>query len=121
MTVVAFFSLSEALAAADDLAGSGIDVEVIDPRSLAPLDEKTILESVVKTGRLVAVDTANITCSAASEIAAMAAEKVFKSLKAPIRRVCMPNVHIPFSKPLEQHVMINKEKIISAVKSTVTG
>ena len=119
VTVVAFFSLGEALAAADDLAKSGIDAEVIDPRSLAPLDEKTILESVVRTGRLVAVDTAHITCSAASEIAATAAEKVFDSLKAPIRRVCMPNVHIPFSKPLEQHVMINKDKIIDAIKSVV--
>jgi TPP-dependent pyruvate/acetoin dehydrogenase alpha subunit/pyruvate/2-oxoglutarate/acetoin dehydrogenase E1 component len=115
VTVVAVAgSVRHALAAAEELAGEGISVEVVDPRSLVPLDEQTILESVAKTGRLVVADPAHQTCSAASEIAALAAEKVFDSLRAPIVRVTTPNVQIPFSPVMEKPLYPNKDHIIAA-------
>ena len=98
VTVVAIGAMvRHALRAAEMLTSEGISVEVIDPRTLFPLDEETILRSVRKTGRLVVVDEARTTCSAASEIAAIAAEKAFHSLKAPVRRVTVPDVAIPYS------------------------
>jgi pyruvate dehydrogenase E1 component beta subunit len=108
-----------ALAAADELANAGISVEVIDPRTLVPLDKNLILQSVSKTGRLVVVDPAHKTCSAASEISAIVAEEGFWNLKAPIQRVATADVPIPFSPALEPLVLPSKEKIVAAVQKTL--
>ena len=91
----------EALNAAAELAKSGIGAEVIDLRSIRPLDEATILESVKKTGRLVVVDTSWELCGVASEIAALAVEKAFVHLKAPVRRISLADCPAPVSMPLE--------------------
>ena len=96
VTVVAVAgAVVHALAAAERLAADGISVEVIDPRSLVPLDAETLLGSVRRTGRLVAADSAHRTCSAASEIAAIMAEEGFWDLRAPIVRVTTPDTQIP--------------------------
>lgn len=121
VTVVAFFSLYQAMAVAEKLAGDGVSVEVIDPRTLAPLDMATILRSVRKTGRLVAVDIAYEACSAASEVVASVTEAAFGSLRAPPRRVCTPMVHIPFCPPLEQQMFPDEARIEAAVRAVVSG
>lgn len=108
--------LLAALKAADALAEEGISAEVIDPRTLVPLDKECIINSVAKTGRLVVVDSANRTCNAAAEIAATVAEEGFESLKQPILRLSTPDVHIPFSPALEKPLYPNKESIVAAVK-----
>jgi pyruvate/2-oxoglutarate/acetoin dehydrogenase E1 component len=104
-----------ALAAAEKLQEKGISIEVIDPRTLVPLDEQAIIDSVAKTGRLVIMDEEAKTGSAASEIAAVVAEEAFDLLKAPIKRVCAPNTPIPFCPPLEQIWMPDEEDLIKAV------
>ena len=109
-----------ALAAADQLADEGISVEVVDPRTLAPMDTGPIFESVAKTGRLVIVDPAHRVCSVASEIAAVVAEEAFDSLKAPIVRVTTPQVPVPFSPALEKGFYPTVEKVVAAVRQ-VTG
>ena len=120
VTVVALGGMvPKALRAAESLESEGISVEVVDPRSLVPLDKETILNSVAKTGRLVAVDPAHKTCSAASEIATMVAQEGFWTLQAPIQRVASLNVHFPFSPALESHVFPNEEKIEAAVRATL--
>jgi pyruvate/2-oxoglutarate/acetoin dehydrogenase E1 component len=105
-----------ALEAAEELAAEGTSVEVIDPRTLVPLDKPAILGSLERTGRLVIVDPANRTCSAASEIAAIAAEEAFHSLKAPVVRITTPDVPIPFSPTLEEPLYPGKSDIIEAVR-----
>jgi pyruvate dehydrogenase E1 component beta subunit len=116
-TVVAIGgTVAPALAAAEELLAEGCSVEVIDPRTLVPLDTRAILESVARTGRLVVVDLANKTCGAAAEIAAIAAEEAFDSLRAPIVRVTTPDVPIPFSPPLEKPLYPDREKILAAVR-----
>jgi pyruvate dehydrogenase E1 component beta subunit len=107
------------MAAANSLKGEGISVEVVDPRTLVPLDKDTLIKSVAKTGRLVVVDNANRTCNAAAEIAAMVAEEAFEFLKGPIRRLSTPDVHIPFSPVLEKPLYPSKETIIEAVRALV--
>jgi pyruvate dehydrogenase E1 component beta subunit len=120
VTVVAIAgSVYHAQAAADDLHELGISVELIDPRSLVPLDSDAIVKSVAKTGRLVVVDPANRTCGAASEIVAIVAEEAFDSLRAPVRRVTTPNVPIPFSPPMEKPLYPNKGRIVAAVQEVV--
>lgn len=109
--------LPHALAAANALEEEGVSVEVIDPRTLVPLDKDTITQSVAKTGRLVIADFANRTCNAASEIAAIVAEEAFESLKKPIQRVTTPDVHIPFSPVMEKPLYPNKDSITAAIKS----
>ena len=121
VTVVATSNMvNEALKAADALAGEGIDVEVVDPRTAVPLDKERICASVRKTGRLVVVDEANLTCSIASEIAASVAELAFDALKAPIARVARPDVPMPYSPPLEKYLTPDAGKIADAVRA-VTG
>jgi acetoin:2,6-dichlorophenolindophenol oxidoreductase subunit beta len=118
VTVVALAAaVPQALAAAAALAEEGVSVEVIDPRTLVPLDVPTILRSVRKTGRLVAVDPAHRTCSAASEIAAIVAELAFDALRAPVLRVTTPDVHIPFSPPLEARLFPTQQSISAAIRS----
>lgn len=118
VTIVAISGcLYPALAAAKALADEGISAEVIDPRTLVPLDKDTILKSVAKTGRLVLVDLAHRTCSAISEVGMIVSEEGFDHLKKPIQRVTPPDVHIPFSPALEKPLYPNKERIIAAVKN----
>lgn len=111
------YYVGEALAVAGALAGEGISVEVVDPRTLVPMDVDTLRASVRKTGRLVIVDEAPATCSAASEIAALIAEDpdTFRVLKAPIRRVCAVPVPVPYSPPLEQAALPSRDDIKAAV------
>jgi pyruvate dehydrogenase E1 component beta subunit len=117
VTVVAIgATVGHALAAADELLADGCSVEVIDPRSLVPLDKRTILDSVAKTGRLVLVDLANKTSGAAAEIAAIVAEEAFSSLRAPVLRVTTPDVHIPFSPAMEKPLYPTKDKVVAAVR-----
>ncbi|MFQ5830060.1 MAG: alpha-ketoacid dehydrogenase subunit beta [Candidatus Methylomirabilia bacterium] len=108
-----------ALGAADRLAAEGIDVEVVDPRTLAPLDEKTILASVQKTNRLIVAQEAAPRCSVASEIAAVMTELAFDYLDAPIMRVAALPSPIPFSPVLEQHVIPGEERVVAAVRSVL--
>jgi len=117
VTVVAVGgSTKPALAAAKALESADISVEVIDPRTLAPLDRDTILRSVAKTGRLIVVDPAHRTCNAAAEIAATVAEEAFQYLRRPIVRLSTPDVHIPFSPALEKPLYPSTEAIMAAVR-----
>jgi acetoin:2,6-dichlorophenolindophenol oxidoreductase subunit beta len=108
-----------ALAAANALSAQGIGVEVIDPRTLVPFDETTVLESVARTGHLVIVDEARECCSAASQIAALVAEKGFDSLAAPIQRVTTPNVAMPYAPNAEARVIPGEARISAAVLAIV--
>ena len=119
-TIVAIGGMvPRALAAAETLAAEGISAEVLDPRTLVPLDKAAILKSVAKTGRLVVVDMAHKTCSAASEIAAIVAMEGFWDLQAPIQRLGTVNVHIPFSPALEPLCYPTDESIAEAVRKTL--
>jgi acetoin:2,6-dichlorophenolindophenol oxidoreductase subunit beta len=102
--------------AAQALQDEGISVELIDPRTLKPLDMETIVTSLAKTGRLVLVENAHRMANLSAEIAATIAEEAFGSLKKPIRRLCTPDVHIPFSAALEHSLYPDKAQIIAAVK-----
>jgi acetoin:2,6-dichlorophenolindophenol oxidoreductase subunit beta len=106
-----------ALAAAQTLAKEGIEAEVIDLRTISPLDEETILESVARTGRLVIADEANPFCGLATHIGGMVASKGFRSLKAPVGLVTAPHAPVPFSPVLEDAYLPNPEKIVAGVKS----
>ena len=108
--------LPHALEAADCLAADGISAEVIDVRTLVPLDRHTILGSVARTGRLVVVDYAHRTCGAAAEIAAIVAEDGFESLRRPIQRVTTPDVNIPFSPSLEKSLYPSAARIVAAAR-----
>jgi pyruvate dehydrogenase E1 component beta subunit len=119
VTVVALgYMLVPALAAAEVLAAEGTSVEVIDPRTLVPLDVETIRQSIRKTGRLIVVDESAPVCSMASEIAAVVAEdwECCQMLRAPIRRVCMPPVPVPFSPPLEDFVLPDESRILTTIR-----
>ncbi|MCY4539388.1 MAG: alpha-ketoacid dehydrogenase subunit beta [Chloroflexi bacterium] len=108
-----------ALEAANTLAAEGYDAEVIDLRSLSPWDKQTVLESVAKTGRFVAVDESFPTCSAASEWAATVAEEAFPDLKAPVQRVTNEDVPMPFSPVLEKAVLPSAADVVAAVRKTL--
>ncbi|MBI4308698.1 MAG: alpha-ketoacid dehydrogenase subunit beta [Candidatus Omnitrophica bacterium] len=105
----------QALKAADELSKVGISVEVIDPVTVQPLDEQTIVRSVRKTGRLIAADTSWLRCSFASEVAAIAAEKAFDYLKSPVKRIAWPECPCPVSKALEEEFYPTHEDIVRAV------
>jgi pyruvate dehydrogenase E1 component beta subunit len=111
----------EALAAAEELATEGISVEVVDPRTLVPMDKDTLRMSVQKTGRVVIVDEACITCSAAAEIAALLTEDptTFRALQAPPKRVCAPDVPIPYSPVMEQFCLPNKDRVVQGVREVL--
>jgi acetoin:2,6-dichlorophenolindophenol oxidoreductase subunit beta len=120
VTIVATGAMvGKALAAAERLAGEGIDAEVIDPRTIAPLDTQTILESVAKTGRLVLVDQATRHGSASAVIAAEVAESGFGSLRAPVRQVTALDATIPYSEPMERYVLPDEDKILNAVREVL--
>ena len=119
-TVVAIGAMvHHAMQAADELAKDRVSVEIVDPRTLSPLDTATVLESVKKTGRLVIVDCAFSRCSAASEISAVVADQGFWDLRAPIVRVTTADTHIPFSPAMEKPLYPNKDKVVAAVRRTL--
>jgi acetoin:2,6-dichlorophenolindophenol oxidoreductase subunit beta len=117
VTIIAISgAMRPTLEATDELAKEGVSVEVVDPRTLKPLDMETIIRSVAKTGRLVIVENAHRVASASAEIAANVCEEAFESLEEPIIRVTAPDVHVPFSPVLEKLIYPQKEQIVAAVK-----
>jgi pyruvate/2-oxoglutarate/acetoin dehydrogenase E1 component len=124
VTVVALaWLVHEALAAAEELAQEGISVEVVDPRTLVPLDTETIRNSVRKTGRLVIADEAGPTAGFSAEVAAVATEDAatFARLKAPVKRVCALQVPIPYSPVLENHVFPDRKRIMTGIREVLHG
>jgi pyruvate/2-oxoglutarate/acetoin dehydrogenase E1 component len=120
LTFVAFGSMvPRALAVAQTLAGQGISVEVVDPRTTSPLDEDTILESVEKTGRLVIIDESPPRCSLAADVGAMVADKGFRFLKAPIKAVTCPHTPVPFAPNLEDEFLPNPRRIEEAARAVL--
>lgn len=119
VSVIAIHKMVEyALEAADEMAKKGVSVEVIDPRTLSPLDLDALVASVRKTGRLVVVDESYPRCGMASDIAAQVGERAFGQLKAPIRRVVPPHAHIPFVGELEAEWVPNVRRIVEAISAT---
>jgi 2-oxoisovalerate dehydrogenase E1 component len=117
VTVVALARMVPlALAAAEQLAGEGVSIEVVDPRTVLPLDTETILQSVRKTGRLLIVDEAYAPCGIGAEIAAQLADRGFDELDAPIRRLNGAFTPTPYSPPLEAAVVPNAEAVVRAVQ-----
>lgn len=117
VTIVAIsLMLHKSLAAAERLAGEGIECEVIDPRTLVPMDWKTIFASVRKTGKVVIVDEGHLTGGVAAEMAARISRECFDWLDAPVERVCARDVPIPFSPSLEDFVIPQEEDIIQAIR-----
>ena len=120
VTIVAIGSmLKPVLAAAEKLQSVGIDAEVIDPRTLVPLDDESIIRSVRKTGRAIIVDEARDRCSAASHIAAIIADKAFSSLKAPVKRATVPDVSMPYAPNAESRVLPNEDQIVQMATALV--
>jgi pyruvate/2-oxoglutarate/acetoin dehydrogenase E1 component len=111
--------VQEALHAADELVRHGVEAEIIDLRSVRPLDEETILQSIRKTGHLVVADTSWELCGVASEIAALAAEKAFSDLKAPVLRIALANCPAPVSLKLEQAFYPKASTIARAALATL--
>lgn len=115
MTVIAYGAMVHAaIEATDDIEGASI--EVLDLRSLVPLDEAAILESVRRTSKVLVLDEANRTCAAGAEVAALIAERAFEDLDAPVRRLATPDVPIPFSPPLERAVLPSIDAIREACR-----
>jgi pyruvate dehydrogenase E1 component beta subunit len=115
LTIVAIGAMVKpALKAAKQLAKQGVEAEVIDPLTLVPLDEAGVIRSVRKTGRLIVVDEARDMCSAASHIAAVVADQAFDALQAPVKRVTVPNVALPYAPNLEQSVFPDADDIVAA-------
>lgn len=117
--VAASYMIHKALAAASLLKKEGVSVEVVDPRTLTPLDRQTIIRSVKKTGRLIVVSEDCKTAGVSAEIAALVAEEAVDYLDAPIKRVTEPDTPIPFSPALEQFVIPSEKSIVKAVKEVV--
>ncbi len=118
VTIVATHALVQrSLNAAEQVAKEGIDVEIIDPRTLVPLDKEAILNSVKKTGRLLVADEGHKTCGVAAEISAIVAEDAIYYLKAPVKRVTSPNTPVPFSPPLEQAFIPDEKYLEPALRS----
>lgn len=120
VTVVAnSFQVGQCVKVAEHLEKKGIRVEVIDLRTLVPLDKETIIQSVKKTGRLLIVDEGYTSFGVAAEICAAIQDDVFYDLDAPIRRLCMPDVPVPFSPALEKLILPNENTILAAIKELV--
>ncbi|MDA0746848.1 MAG: alpha-ketoacid dehydrogenase subunit beta [bacterium] len=117
--VASSYLVPEALSAAEALSLNGIQAEVIDLRTVAPLDMETILASVRKTGRAVVIDTGSRTCGITAEIAARIGKEAFSHLQAPVERVCLPDIPTPCSSVLEQAFYPTSETIINAVDQTL--
>jgi pyruvate dehydrogenase E1 component beta subunit len=122
VTVVAtLVMVHEALAAAETLAAEGISVEIIDPRTLVPLDTETIVGSVRRTGRLLVVDEAYLPCGIQAEILALVTERAFGALRTAPRRLGNPGVPVPFAPPLEDAVLPNAQRIVSAIREMLSA
>jgi pyruvate dehydrogenase E1 component beta subunit len=120
VTIVATaWMVKKSLAAAEMLAKEGISAEVVDPRTVAPLDIETIVKSVKKTGHLVLVDQAPRQASAAVVIAGEVADQGFQYLKAPVKMVTALDTSVPYSEPMESYVLPSEVKIVAAVKSVL--
>jgi len=120
VTIVAWGTLlPKTLNAAQTLASDGIEVEVVDPRTLRPLDIDTIVDSVKKTGKLIVAHEAMKTCGVGAEVVALVQERAFDHLDAPIQRVATPDVIIPVNRSLERLVLPQEETIVEAVRSIV--
>ena len=119
-TIVATsYMVHKALAAATMLEKEGLSVEVVDPRTLTPLDKKSVIKSVKKTGRLIIATEDCKTAGVSAEIAAVVAEEALDYLDAPVKRLAEPDTPIPFSPPLEQYVIPDERSIVRAVKEVV--
>lgn len=117
VTVVAVsWMVLKALKATDDLSRQGIEIEVIDPRSICPLDKETLFKSVEKTGRLVIVEEDVKTNGLGAEIAALVDDEAFDLLDGPIKRVASCDTPIPFSPKLEDFVIPNEQDIMAGVR-----
>ena len=122
VTIVSYgLMVHHAVEAAKQLAKDGVDAEVVDLRTLSPIDMETVIESVENTGKLVVVDEANPRCSIASDISATVAQQAFKSLKAPIEMVTAPHTPVPFSPILENLYIPSPEKIIKSVQKILSN
>ncbi|MFH0797586.1 MAG: alpha-ketoacid dehydrogenase subunit beta [Candidatus Omnitrophota bacterium] len=120
ITVIAtLFMVHRVLAIAEALQKEGIDIEVVDPRTLVPLDKETIINSVKKTGRAVIVSEDPLTCGVTSEIASIIAEEAFDYLDAPIKRVAVMDTPIPFAPASEDYVLPNEKRIVTAIRETI--
>lgn len=120
VTIVTYgLMVQHSLAAADMLKKEGIEVEVVDLRTLSPIDMDTVIESVEETGRLVCVDEASPRCSIATDVSACVARDAFKALKAPIQMVTPPHSPVPFSPALEDLYIPSPDKIAAAVRKTM--
>ena len=112
-------SVVTALEAADELSGEGIEAEVVDLRTLSPLDKNIILKSVNNSGRVIVIDETNESCGVAAEISAIISEAAFDALKSPIKRIARPNVPVPASPLLENCLDITPDKIVAAAHDLV--
>jgi pyruvate dehydrogenase E1 component beta subunit len=122
VTIVAIgTAMKHALAATEDLAAKGCSVELIDPRTLVPLDEQSILASLEKTGRLIIVDEARDRCSAASHISAVASEKGFRYLRGPVRRITTAPMPLPFAPEVERALLPSAARISAAALALLRG
>ena len=122
VTIVAISRMTlHALQAAEELAKVGISAEVVDLRTLAPLDETTVLDSIRKTGRLVVVDEDNPRCSVAGDIATLAATQALEYLNAPVKLVTAPHTPVPFSPALEDIYVPSPQRIANAAKETMAA
>jgi len=120
ITVVALSRMVQvALEAADILAEQGIEAEVLDPRTISPLDEQAIVDSVRKTERLVVVDEDHPRCSMATDITALVATKAFDYLDAPIQMVTAPHAPVPFSPPLEKSYLPDPQQVVRAAEAAM--
>ncbi len=116
MTIVATHAMvGRSMSVAEEFAKEGIEIEIIDPRTLKPLDHESILESVSKTGRLIVADEGQVTCGVTSEVSAIVAEEAIEYLEAPIIRVGSPDTPVPFSPPLEKIYIPDEEDVRKAV------
>ncbi len=119
VTIIAIGSmLKPALEAAKKLEASGIEAEIVDPRTLVPLDEDALVAAARKTGRVVVVDEARDRCSAASHIAAVLADRAFRDLKAPVKRVTVPNVCLPYAPNAEKRMIPDADRIARVATET---
>src|SRR6185436_14853648 len=112
-------TVEAALTAAQMLAGQGIDAEVVDLRTLSPLDEDTILGSLAKTGYLVVADEAPPRCGLAADVVALAVDRGFDLLRGPVKRVTAPHTPVPFSPVLEDAYVVTPEKIVAAAHAAL--
>ncbi|NJM08812.1 alpha-ketoacid dehydrogenase subunit beta [Candidatus Gracilibacteria bacterium] len=118
MTIISYAAMvQEALRAAEELERDGHSIEVLDLRSLKPLDEEAILESARKTGKVLVVHEANRTCGVGGEVAALIAERAFEYLDAPIARLAAPDTPVPYSPPLEDAFRPNTRTILTAARA----